>query len=524
MLFFINNIALGQVESTKVIVNISKGNIDLFIKKLPVSDGSSTRGISYKVLSHDLDIILLSHGENTLDYVESSPYVESWGQDAELSLRGEPNDEFYDTQWGLSLIDTEKAWDISTGGKFDSKHDIVIAVLDDGFDVNHNDLSPNIYTNSGEIPNNNIDDDDNGYTDDFRGLNIETGNDQHRLDDHGTAVAGIIGAVGDNDRGMAGIMWTTKILPISEVTRQSELIESFQYIVDIRRAWNESNGEQGAFIVATNYSAGIDEVFGSDPQFKSWCDMYDLLGEVGILNAGATTNKGINVDELGDMPTTCPSEYLIAVTNTGKNDALVNFAGYGPINIDLGAPGGTDMESMPVLDINNSYGSFNGTSGATPHVAGTIGLLYSIDCEELKSIVYSNPRRAAELVREAILKGIDPNTSLDGKVKTNGRLNTWGAIQQLNQLCVEIDGETEILEIRLKDGDIEITYRPSTLTAYDLMITDPMGRVVYRKKLTEVSTGTLTNIITGVSLIQGMYYFSIYNDKEISTKSLRLLE
>jgi hypothetical protein len=158
--------------------------------------------------------------------------------------------------------------------------------------------------------------------------------------------------------------------------------------------------------------------------------MYDTLGENGILSCGATINANQNIDVIGDVPTACPSKYMIAVTNTNISDVKVTQAGYGLETIDLGAPGqGTFTTSL------NAYGGFGGTSGATPHVTGTIALLYSAPCLELADLAMSNPQLAAEVVRDLILNNVDPNESLEGITVTGGRLNVNNSMMALMNNC-----------------------------------------------------------------------------------------
>jgi len=190
----------AQQSTTTLIVDLQAGSLDQFISGLPTSRRSSAR-----VISKSLDVIVVEADQKLKARIEASPLVEAVTVDRPLQLRGSPNDELYSEQWGLPFLQVEKAWDLTTGGKFDNQHDIVIAVLDDGFDIQHRDLFDNIYVNSAEIEGNGVDDDANGYVDDYRGINIKTGSDDHKIDDHGTAVAGIIGAKGDNDEGMTGI-------------------------------------------------------------------------------------------------------------------------------------------------------------------------------------------------------------------------------------------------------------------------------------------------------------------------------
>jgi hypothetical protein len=171
-------------------------------------------------------------------------------------------------------------------------------------------------------------------------------------------------------------------------------------------------------------------------QAPLWCALYDSLGQAGILNVAATTNNNTNVDLLGDMPTHCPSDYLLAVTNTNNRDVKPPAAGYGQISIDLAAPG----EATYTITAGNSYGTFGGTSAAAPHVAGVVGLLYAAPCPRLSLLARVNPPAAALMAKEAILNGVDPLANLSGLVATGGRLNAHKALLQLLQQPCTLNG------------------------------------------------------------------------------------
>ena len=149
-----------------------------------------------------------------------------------------------------------------------------------------------------------------------------------------------MGASGNNTIGCTGVSWKVKLLLISEATSISNVIEGYQYVLDIRKKFNQSDGEEGAYVVASNLSAGIDNVFpDQNPLYEHWCEIYDELGKEGVLSINATTNNNTNIDLEGDMPGTCGSNFLITVTNSDLNDNKVANAGYGIDGIDLAAPG-----------------------------------------------------------------------------------------------------------------------------------------------------------------------------------------
>ncbi|MDC7996208.1 S8 family peptidase [Altibacter sp. HG106] len=348
----------------------------------------------------------------------------------------EPNDPLFGNQWQYKQasdgdIDADEAWDITTGGTTMNGDVIVAAPLDDGIELTHEDFGDNLWVNENEIPGNGIDDDNNNYIDDYQGWSIVTNSDNISGGSHGTPVAGIIGAKGNNGIGVSGVNWDVKLMIIKNNfnTNEAAVIEAYSYALEARMRYNATDGAEGAFVVSTNASWGID--FGNPADAPLWCALYDTMGEHGILSCGATINGNFDVDVVGDLPTACPSEYLITVTNMDISDTKVTNAGYGAETIDLGAHGAGAYNTRN----GNSYGGFGGTSGATPHVTGAIALLYSAPCQDLADLAMSDPARAARIVRDFIFSGVDPNTSLEGITTTEGRLNLHNSLVDLMNNC-----------------------------------------------------------------------------------------
>jgi len=188
--------------------------------------------------------------EFTIEKLKSDPNILHISRDYQTELRAVPNDEFFGLQDGLSIIKAPQFWEKSTGGKNVNGDDIVVAIIDDGYDQLHEDLLENLWQNPGEIPGDNIDNDNNGYVDDVFGVNVTNQSDQHVKQSHGTSVAGIIGAKGDNNTGITGINWNVKLMLLSTSGAVSDIILAYQYIEDQRSRYNESNGAEGAFVVA----------------------------------------------------------------------------------------------------------------------------------------------------------------------------------------------------------------------------------------------------------------------------------
>ncbi|MEL6863906.1 MAG: S8 family serine peptidase [Bacteroidota bacterium] len=419
-----------------------------------VSDLQSYRGQSTQLemvdkVSDPMQVWELKFDQNTINenyflhQLQNHPLVSVAQFNHVTQLRSTtPNDPGFNQQWQYintgsnggvvgADIDIDLAWDFTTGGITPDGDTIVVCIIDEGFDIQHSDLVENIWHNHLEIPNNGIDDDNNGYVDDYGGWSTANNNDNVSEGGwHGTAVAGIVGAKGNNNNGVAGVNWDVKLMLIEGGTGvESEVLRAYSFPLTHRIRYNETNGAEGAFVVSTNASWGVD--FGNPANAPLWCAFYDTLGVHGIVSCGATINGNQNVDIIGDLPTACPSDYLISVTNMNRSDIKVTNAGYGAETIDLGAFGADTYTA----DNNNTYGGFGGTSGATPHVAGTVALLYAYDCGSLISLAKTNPGEAALKIKGFILDGVDPNASLQGITTTGGRLNVFNSMVLLSLDC-----------------------------------------------------------------------------------------
>jgi len=337
----------------------------------------------------------------------------------------EPNDEYFSIQWNfnntgqtggtagadISAID---AWNISTGsdGLTSLGDEIILSVIDSGFDLNHEDLNftTNMY---------------NAYVD------SEDPNDMP-VTEHGTRVAGVAGSIGNNEDGVAGVVWNNRILPVAGSSIfESTVVSAYDYVLGLRKNYNSTNGQDGKYIVATNSSFGRD--FADPIDFPIWCQSYDSLGVHGILNIAATMNRDEDVDQVGDVPTACPSDYLISVTNTDHNDDRFQYAAYGATTIELGAPG-TDIVTTTTFNryttgTDGNPDPVTGTSYATPHVTGTVGLIYSILSTDQLYQYNLDPSQAALDVKSIILNSVDQISALQNITVTGGRLNIYEALR-----------------------------------------------------------------------------------------------
>ncbi|MFA5573863.1 MAG: S8 family serine peptidase [Brumimicrobium sp.] len=398
-----------------------------------------------KVVSID-DVLTVLLKENSVYLAQKNHYV---------TLRQAPNDPNYGNQWQHTKIDSELAWDITTGGTTPSNTDIVVAVIESADLINHPDLQDNHWVNTAEIPNNGIDDDGNGYIDDYNGWNASNNNDNIGTGSHGTSCAGMIGAKGNNGLGVAGINWDVKIMSIADSDNpynEALVVAGYEYALQQRLIWNTTNGTQGAFVVATSASWGID--YGDPDDYPIWCGFYEDLGEVGILNAGATSNSSLNIDQTGDVPSACPSNYMISVTATNSSD-IIDFAAYGQTTIDVAAPG----SSIYTTAANGGYTSTSGTSFATPLTAGLIGLMYSVPCPNLETMAMTDPQGTADMVRLALMNGVDQTVHLSTRTVSGGRINAKTSIDLLMaEICSSCPFPTNISVSDIQGSSATISF------------------------------------------------------------------
>ena len=387
------------------------------------------------------DLLFLVRQNKDVNIVQFNHYVQS--RSSGSIIQSFPDDPMFNQQWALNNtgqtggtpdadIDAPEAWDITTGGMTVTGDTIVVAIVDGGCDLNHQDL--NYWYNYAEIPNNGIDDDNNGYIDDYRGWNAYDNNGNIPSDFHGTHVSGIAAAHGNNALGVSGVNWNTKVMPVAASSgTEAIVVAGYGYVLEMRARYNETNGAEGAFVVSTNSSFGID--YGQPEDYPIWCAMYDSMGVQGILSCAATANLNINIDIEGDIPTACPSPFLIAVTNTTNNDLRNSGAAYGLETIDLGAPGTSILSTIP----GNTYGNLTGTSMATPHVAGAVALMFAGADSSLMATYKSDPAAGALLFKDYLLNTVDVIPALEGITVSGGRLNVYNAVLAVSQTTTPVE-------------------------------------------------------------------------------------
>jgi len=358
-------------------------------------------------------------------------------EDHVVSLREvKPDDLDFSDQWNMKNggttadIRATSAWELGKGGKDREGNDLVVAIVDGGVDLNHKDLRVNLWTNLQEIPGNQLDDDGNGYIDDVNGWNAIDSNGMISPDSHGTHVAGIVGAEGNNGLQVSGVNWRVKLMAVQAASNTTSVIAAgYGYVIAQKKLFIESKGAKGANVVSTNSSFGVDLADCKSGSYPVWNDLYEAMGKVGILSAAATANANYNVDTQGDVPTSCGSDYLVTVTNTDSRDKKYSSAAYGFTTVDLAAPGTSILSTTP----GDTTGTKTGTSMSTPHVAGAIAFLHSVASSDFQSLVNQDPAKGALALKTVLLSSVDKLQALEGKTVSGGRLNLAAAANAISR-------------------------------------------------------------------------------------------
>ena len=478
-----------------------------------------------KKLAPDWNIYLLRFDENQVaaaDFLAAArrtPGIRSAQFNHRAAERDiTPNDTEWWRQDDMTLIGAPDAWESSTGGITPAGDTIVVAVLEKGILLTHPDIAPNRWQNRSEIPNNDIDDDNNGYVDDYGGWDARKGGDgTGGNNNHGTAVTGIIGARGNNATGVTGVNWNVKLMGLCNVEFEDEIIAAYYYAGKARRLYNQTNGLKGSFVVTTNATFGLDKEHAEDHPL--WCAVYDSLGQAGIVSVGATTNQNTDVDVEGDMPTSCTSEFLITVNNTNKLGSKMPSTGYGAVSIDLGAPGNETYTTANAGLNNPVYSTLGGTSSATPHVTGAVALLYSMPCNLLTEDALTNPAGCARRIRDIILDHAEPETTLDGITTTGGYLHIANSVDAVRELCEGLTGPLEIFKVETIGRDFyRVYYQTPTFDKYQFRVFNMLGQLMYEKEVTPQQFGVNYVEYDGSDLAAGVYVMSIGLNKTVTSR------
>ena len=407
-----------------------------------------------------------------------------------------PNDPDFDKQWGLhntgmevdgtistedADIDAPEAWETQTGS-----NSVVIAVIDTGADLDHEDLTENIWRNNGEdwvdgSPGyNGVDDDGNEKIDDYYGWNFV--NDDNVPDDdnsqdesyHGTHVSGIIAAKGDNEVGITGVCWSASIMPLKMLDANgngtvAHGIEAINYAID-----------NGASII--NVSLG--GTYPSQSEYKA----IESARDAGLLFIAAAGNGGEDNDSDPVYPASYDLDNIVAVAASDFNDNLASWSNYGSTSVDVAAPG-VDIYSTKA---DNSYQYQSGTSMASPHVVGLAALIWAED----DSLTYSE-------VKERILNGVDIIPTMNGKVLMSGRINANNSINPLPHVP---DPPGQLAAGALSSNQIDLTWTDNSSDESGFKIERKTGSEGTYSQIATVGADVESYSDTGLSEVTKYYY------------------
>lgn len=521
---FAQNVPTSR-ESGEMIVQFKPGNNAS--AALQLSQDMEDAGIQVKKqLSKRMNIWLLAFDETAmsaqvLTRVKKHPSVSFAQFNHKISEREViPNDPSFSELWGLKNtgqmggtpsadIKATYAWDITTSGNTVLGDTIVVAMVDGGIDLNHQDL--HLWKNRLEIPGNGIDDDNNGFIDDYHGWNAYGNNGNVNSDDHGTHVAGTATGIGNNGIGVAGVAFNTYLMPVAGSTGNEAIaVIAYDYVFSMRKIYNETNGAEGAFVVVTNSSFGIDAA--NPDNYPLWGAIYDSLGSVGILNVASTANRNWNIDVTGDVPTAMTNGSIVAVTNSTNNDGLNSSAGYGLKSIDLAAPGSNIYSSRP----GNNYGYKSGTSMSSPHVSGAIALMYAAADSTTVEQYRNDPELVSLKFKQYLIASVDTLPAFVGKTVSGGRMNLYKAllmVQNPPAIALMPDSVTVKLSPEsIATLDHEITSTALSHTPFEVSIPDTVLWLTAEKYFDTLSPGIPGNIrlsINTAGMGTGIYTTSL---------------
>lgn len=337
--------------------------------------------------------------DHLIKKLASHPAVEVAEPNYQVKALGMPDDPRFNELWGMyndgangglagADIKAVDAWDISTGSR-----DIIIGIIDTGMDYNHPDLIDNRWVNPGNLP---------GSTYGWSALNDN--GDPMDSDSHGTHVAGTIGASGNNGEGVVGVNWQVTLLPCQFLGPSggttAGAIECINYFTDLKV-------NHGVDIKATNNS------WGGGGYSETLREAIQSGGDAGILFIAASGNDGGDADSAPMYPAAYDLDAIVSVASTDRTDAMSGFSNYGLTSVDLGAPGSAILSTVP----GGGYASYSGTSMASPHVAGSAALLWSV-----------NPELTAAEMKTILMDSGDSLLSLEGKTVSGKRVNLVNAM------------------------------------------------------------------------------------------------
>lgn len=409
--------------------------------------------------------------EEAIAKLQQSGLVEFAEPDYILSVSTLSNDPAVvdGTAWALSKISVPAAW-----SRVRFATNVVVAIIDSGIRTTHEELKDSLWVNPGEIDGNGVDDDGNGIVDDVHGLNAIT--DSGDISDdvgHGTHVAGIIGAAGNNGKGSSGVAWKVQLMPLKFIASNGDGATSDAIAcIDYART-------HGANIINASWG-------GADSS-TALRNAISRARTAGIIFVSAAGNDGVNTDRRPTYPAAFNLDNIVSVAASDENDALASFSNYGAVSVDLLSPGVGIYSSWHTAD--DAYTTLSGTSMATPYVTGAFAILKA-----------RFPTKAYRDLITALVKSVDKVTAASGKTVSGGRLNLAAALNYLsplatpaiviteteNTLNLQITGETNA-QLQIEQSADLVSWTPSTSITLDASgqgrvtrAADPMQKLFFR--------------------------------------------
>ena len=371
-----------------------------------------------------------------------------------------PNDKKYSRQKNeISRTEIESAWNVTTGSA-----GTLIAVIDSGIDAKHPDIKNRLWQNPGEFSNG-IDDDQNGLVDDIYGWDfVNSDNNPEDGSDHGTHVAGIIGAEGNNLTGITGVNWDCRIIALRTL--------------DDRGSGSTDKAVEAILYAVSKGARVINASWGGYAHSQALQDALQYATDHGILVVAAAGNNQLNTDQEPFYPASYPVNGVLAVGSSESQGRMSSFSNYGRFSVDVIAPGSNIYSTTK----GGGYDRKNGTSMAAPFVSGIAGLILSLD-----------PSLTTHHLKNAVMNATTPHSLFQGRASTGGEVNVRAAVQQINS---SFQIWPQRASIRVNDQILLSAYAANSNVTWS--VSDPrLAQVDASGKLLGLAPGTV--LVTGTS-------------------------
>jgi subtilisin family serine protease len=355
------------------------------VERLRLAEGSNPEAVASALRSSDL-----------VEFAEPN-YLITADQTASQAV---PDDPRFSEQWALKNTGAAQAWSKTTGSK-----QTVIAVIDSGIDFTHPDLINNQWDNTLERPDGK-DEDGNSFNDDLHGWDFVT-NSQGIIDaqGHGTAVAGIIAAQGNNSIGISGVMWQVSLMSLR--------------VLDKTGTGDIASAVEAIDYATMNGAQVINCSWGTDYNSPALLEAISRANKHGVVVVTSVGNNNREIETTAHYPASYELPNLISVASTDESDQLTSFSNWGARHVSIAAPG----TEILTTKIGGDYQTISGSSASAPFVTGIAGLIKTL-----------RPWLGADRTREIILRGARTVPSLTDKVASKGIINAAGALKALDAL------------------------------------------------------------------------------------------